>query len=188
VIIVDPTPASIAHYQAVMNRIGQKSTTPYNKSGRLPATSYDLSSVSLNNFSYCPKALWTENTKLKFYLPPSECDVSYSVSNFLNNYTKNNQFIEVDAISIDSILKEYKFDVAPLLVKLDIEGAEIQVLPDMLKKGIKPSQILVEFDELSIPCARSRDGVQQCHDALLEAGYKLIHREKWNFLYINFVN
>ena len=34
------------------------------------------------------------------------------------------------------------------MLKLDIEGAENYVIPDMLNKKIFPEQILVEFDEL----------------------------------------
>lgn len=187
VVIVDPTPASIAHFNAITERLGQKPTTPYNKSGRLPATSYDLSTVSQHNFGYCPKAVWTENTTLRFYSPPSESDVSYSISNFLNDYQENNHYIEVPAASVDTLLQEQGLDTPPPLVKFDIEGAEIQVVPDMLKKGIYPDQVLIEFDELSVPCKRSQEGVQQCHDALTAAGYKLIHREKWNFLYTRLV-
>ena len=33
----------------------------------------------------------------------------------------------------------------PDLVKLDIEGAEYAVLPDLLVSGLRPRQILVEF-------------------------------------------
>jgi hypothetical protein len=34
------------------------------------------------------------------------------------------------------------------ILKLDIEGAENQVIPSLLKKRIFPTQILVEFDEI----------------------------------------
>ena len=34
------------------------------------------------------------------------------------------------------------------LIKLDIEGAENQVLPNLITNKIFPNQILVEFDEL----------------------------------------
>ena len=33
----------------------------------------------------------------------------------------------------------------PDLVKMDIEGAEYRVLPDLLESGFRPRQILVEF-------------------------------------------
>ena len=44
-------------------------------------------------------------------------------------------------------MKEVAFKKIDLL-KLDIEGAENHVIPDMLDKKIFPAQILVEFDEL----------------------------------------
>jgi FkbM family methyltransferase len=184
VIVVDPTPSAIAHFHSIVDHLGQKSSTPYNKSGQLPITSYDLSGVRSENFSYCPKALWTENTSLRFYSPPLESDVSYSISNFSNEYKQDGHYIEVDAVNIDTLLREYSFTSAPPLIKLDIEGAEMAVIPDMLSKCIYPSQILVEFDELAAPSKKSQMGVQRCHDALISANYKLIYREKWNFLYV----
>jgi hypothetical protein len=72
------------------------------------------------------------------------------------------------------------------LLKLDIEGAEIEVILDMLAKRIFPSQILVEYDEMSVPSKRSRDRIQSAHEALLHNGYHLNNFDyPSNFLYTN---
>ena len=38
-----------------------------------------------------------------------------------------------------------------MLLKLDIEGAEIEVIDSLFKSKFRPRQILVEFDELNSP-------------------------------------
>lgn len=71
----------------------------------------------------------------------------------------------------------------PALMKLDIEGAEVAVLCDMIAKAITPPQILVEYDELMAPSQRSKERIEQAHSALTSVGYKLIRIEGCNCLY-----
>jgi hypothetical protein len=55
----------------------------------------------------------------------------------------------------------------------------------MMKKRIRPRQILVEYDELSRPSAYSRDRIEAAHNTLLSNGYKLIHDDgHMNFSYM----
>jgi FkbM family methyltransferase len=59
----------------------------------------------------------------------------------------------------------------PDLVKMDIEGAEYAVLPDLLSSGIRPGQILVEFHHRwrEVGARRTREAL-----ALLERhGYRI---------------
>src|SRR5690242_14406642 len=45
VIIVDPTPRAIAHFDAIAARFGQPATSPYVAGGCQPATAYDLAAL-----------------------------------------------------------------------------------------------------------------------------------------------
>ncbi len=63
------------------------------------------------------------------------------------------------------------------LIKLDIEGAEIPVLYNMLENGIFPSQILVEFDELLMLTRHSKEACEACDAALRKNGYACVY---WN--------
>jgi hypothetical protein len=109
--------------------------------------------------------------------------VSHSIVNFQNNYSTDTSYINVPATTIDKVLSEFGIDDLQLL-KLDIEGAEIEVIVDMLSKGICPHQVLVEYDELLVPSKLSRARVELAHGALEQHGYALVHREHTNFTYL----
>ena len=183
VILVDPTPRSLQHFSEIINRVGLRATSKYLNNGEELATSYNLSEISGESFEIIPKALWSENKKLKFYLPPNTEHVSHSILNFQNNYRVDTDHIEVDSITIDQIFATHGLKKIEL-IKLDIEGAEIEVIEQMLSKKIYPRQILIEYDELLAPSKRSKNRIEKCHKKLLETGYKLINFDKpSNFLY-----
>ena len=70
------------------------------------------------------------------------------------------------------------------LLKLDIEGAENHVLPDMVKKKIFPDQILVEFDELSANFVRPFFKAVVIFIKLLFNDYELIKTNNFpNYLF-----
>ena len=75
------------------------------------------------------------------------------------------------------------------MIKLDIEGAEIEVINDMLKKKILPNQLLVEFDELHNNSLKGYLRATITIFKLLKNGYKLIKTERFpNYLFVNFKN
>jgi FkbM family methyltransferase len=62
---------------------------------------------------------------------------------------------------------------APDVVKMDIEGAEYVVLPDLLASGFRPAQILVEFHHRwrEVGPRRTREALAH----LARAGYRIAH-------------
>ncbi len=171
VVIVDPTPRAIQHFNAVMSRMGKQRSSEYSKDGCQPIQSYDLSELNRDQFSLVQAALSDSNGFAKFFSPPNPSDVSYSLINFQNNYSSTTTFIEVPTIDIGTLVEEENLSHIAL-AKFDIEGAEIQVIPLMLASGILPDQILVEYDELNFPSARSRKNFDNVNQLLIQAGYK----------------
>jgi FkbM family methyltransferase len=183
VIIVDPTPRAIRHFKEIVSRIGEEKRQDYTQTGAQPIECYDLKNIRSEQLQLCDMALWNEIKVLRFFMPSNPSHVSHSIVNFQNNYATDAAFIEVNSITIDKLLKQYKVnDIA--ILKLDIEGAEVEVLIDMLSKNIYPRQVLVEYDEISRPSKKSKERVESAHAALLSAGYLLINREETNFTYI----
>lgn len=176
VVIVDPTPRAIEHFRRIAERYGLPAARPYTTDGALPPDSYDLRGIDARSLSLIDKALWNETGTLRFYAPPNPSYVSHSLVNFQNDYREDTRYIEVESSTIDAILAVAEVASVPL-IKLDIEGAEIEVIADMMSRRVLPDQILVEYDEINVPSPKSRARVRSAHALLRSHGYALIHFE-----------
>jgi FkbM family methyltransferase len=184
VIVVDPTPRAIVHFRKIAARLGEHAAAPYSNDGNQPVEAYDLGALNAGSLQLVPRALWNEEKKLRFYSPPNPKHVSHSVINYQNDYRNDTQFIEVDSMTVAGLLK-YLSITDFCLIKLDIEGAEVEVLLDMMKDRIFPKQVLVEYDELNVRSGKSKGRVESAHRALLGNGYHLVHHATPNnFLYV----
>jgi FkbM family methyltransferase len=97
----------------------------------------------LEKFTYIDLGLWNKKDRLKFYKQNNENYVSRSLID--NFFSDKYDIVEVD--SLKNIMEIYNHSKIDLL-KLDIEGAEIVVLRDMIKNKIFPKYLCVEFDLL----------------------------------------
>lgn len=186
VIIVDPTPRAIEHVSQVKTLLGEKKSKEYDlETGYQDPKSYNLESITVEQIILIEKALTnSENEIVSFYPPQNPSHVSHSISNYQNNFIKTDNFIEVTTTTVSEIIKEYNIKHIEL-IKLDIEGAENQVLPHLLFSKILPNQILVEFDELVI---NSFKPYFQCMTILIRFlfnGYWIVHTNSFpNFLIV----
>ena len=111
------------------------------------------------------------------------CDISWHalekfvfficiVTNFQHNYSLSENFehIIVDSVTLQTLLEKYKFEQLHLL-KLDIEGAEVEVLKDMMKNKIYPTQIAVEFDGFNSPSKKALSDYYEVDSQLRANGY-----------------
>lgn len=170
IIIVDPTPRAISHFEEIQKRVGQSAAQSYVDGGKQPMDSYDLRKIDTGSLILEPSALWVENTKLKFFAPANPSHVSHSIVNYQNNYTQETSHIEVGTITLEALLTRYQLNAVPL-IKLDIEGAEIDVIRYVVQKSIHVRQLLIEFDEMNFPSDRSKKNVEDTDRILTRAGY-----------------
>lgn len=189
VICLDPTPTAIEHYNLISDNFGKKKLNPYNKFGKQNASCYNLEKINLNNFQLIKKALWTTQGIIKFYQPPNLKHTSYSITDYQNNFKKNTGYINVESINFKNLCKNHKIDLDKVfLIKLDIEGAEYEVIKDLLIGNIFKNlkQILVEFDELNLKSNSGFLRVNETHALLIEKSFTLVHTDhQANFLYIS---
>jgi FkbM family methyltransferase len=176
IICVDPTPRAIAHVTSLLDadrngRAMQIEAGPLN---------YDLTGFRAAEFTFIPRAVWSVDGELELYAPSDPVHVSYSALNLQHTA----ETIRVRSSTVTSILAE--FGVTRLsLLKLDIEGAEYEVLRSMLAANIHPGQLLVEFDQINLPL-NPFFWVELLRTLreLRAAGYRLVHRERSNYLFV----
>lgn len=184
VLIVDPTPRAISHVSGVLGRIGESPACSFVDGGKQPIDAYDLSKLSQGQISHVQKALWNEATNLKFYLPPNKDHVSHSIVNYQNDYANDTEALVVESVRLVDLTSDLQIPHLEIL-KLDIEGAEIEVIYDMLASKIFPKQLLIEFDEMNHPSKKGKLRIEEAYKSLIKAGYDLVFFDGYaNFCFI----
>lgn len=115
-----------------------------------------------------------------FHPPDNPAHVSHTM---LRRMTTDRPAVEVPVKRLVTIMQELGHQKIDLL-KMDIEGAEYDVLRDMIRSEIRPHQILVEFHHrFPDVCVKwSRDAIRNLRDI----GYRLFYiserSEEFGFL------
>lgn len=104
------------------------------------------------NFHFLPVGLGVNDRKEWFYPPENPEHVSGSM--VPKEATREKAF-PVQMKTLSTIVAETHIDRFDVL-KLDIEGSEYDVIPQILNDGFKPSQILVEVHPDLFPDGRNR--------------------------------
>ena len=141
IILIDPTKRAIKHFEEC--QIYYKSNKIFKFTGNIQTDYYSniINEIpNFNKFMYIPIGLWDKKDKLKFYKQTNN-NVSQSI--ITDMFTKDYDIIEVDTLK--NIMQNFNHNYIDLL-KLDIEGAEINVLNKMLDDNIFPTFLCIEFD------------------------------------------
>ena len=177
IVLIDPTKKAIQHYDEVQNYY---KTKQWKFAGDIQRDYYKhIGNLhpNFNKISYLDVGLWREKTKLKFYKQTNPTYVSQS----LIKEMFGTDFYEVDVDSIKNIMKENNHDNIDLL-KLDIEGAEIEVLNNMIDDEIYPKYLCVEFDLLIQNKDKSNE-TPKVVNRLQNAGYKILFNDNDNITF-----
>jgi FkbM family methyltransferase len=177
VVCVDPTPRAVRHVEALL--AAQAAGAPMLiEAGPLR---YDLQGFNPAAFRFVPCAVWSSDGVLELYAPSNPSFVSYSALNLQHT----SEHIDVPARTLQSLLRDLQISTQPRVLKLDIEGAEHEVLRSLLQSELRPAQMLVEFDQVNQPLSpffwvELRRTLRQ----LRAAGYALVLREHANFMFV----
>jgi FkbM family methyltransferase len=169
VVMIDPIPRSQMHFEQVIQRIGQPAIEPYSSSGKQPITAYDLEGIKPDQLEFLPKAFWDKDQILTLFAPRNPNHVSYSFMDLQGTKSAGEQ-IDVTTVTISEIVKL----IAPArveVIKLDIEGAQLEVIRDCFNQKVFPSQIIVEIDELFFPTIKGRKRAKVLLKLLKGNGY-----------------
>ena len=176
IICVDPTPRSIRHVESLLTATRAGRSMPI-EAGPL---TYEMTGFREADFIFVPRAVWSSDGTLELFAPKDPAHVSYSALNLQHTA----QRIEVRSSTLASIMKDFEVPHLSLL-KVDIEGAECEVLRSMLATAVRPEQLLVEFDQINQPLGPLFwIELQRLIRQLRGAGYRFIHREHANYLFV----
>jgi FkbM family methyltransferase len=125
-------------------------------------------------FHFHPFGLWSSDGEVAFFAPQDPAHVSHSIGNL----QRTSESITVPVRSLPSIMGELGHDRIDLL-KLDIEGAEHEVVASMLETGIRPRVLCMEIDQPAP--ARQVLGVVRL---LRSAQYDLVAIDRWNYTFV----
>lgn len=181
IFLIDPTKRTIKHYSEIKEFYRTKIN---NFTGNIQEDYlYNIKDLhpNFNNFTYIDKGLYREKTRLKFYKQTNLNYVSQSL--VLNMF--GNEYDEVEVDSVKNIMKEYNHTKIDLL-KLDIEGSEIDVLNQMLNDEIYPRFLCIEFDLL----LKNKDHnklTEKIAKRLQSNNYKILENKNLNITFERFI-
>lgn len=139
--IFDPTPRAQVHFKTFTQAIKSgKTLFPTPKS----PSPYSLHKELLAKMHFHPVGVWGKNETMRFFAPQNPTHVSHSILNL----QKTEQYFDAECKALSSIMQELNHKHISLL-KLDIEGAEYEVLGHLLQRGCNVDTICVEFDEFA---------------------------------------
>jgi hypothetical protein len=176
--ILDPTPRAKKHVAEVMEAAAKGGDRiPVDRS---PSEFYDFAGVDAGRFHFLDAGVWKENTTMRFFAPANQEHVSHSIANLQHTQ----EGFDAKCLTLRSVCAELGLEKIDFL-KMDIEGAEYEVLRDIAANGPQPPVICVEFDEIRNP----GDGafwerIEQAVEGMKGAGYRLVHGEQSNAMFL----
>jgi FkbM family methyltransferase len=176
IVLIDPTAKAVKHWDEVQSFYQKGSDFTGNiQSDYL--TNISEVRPNLSKFVYENIGVWKEKGSLKFYKQENPNYVSQTLVEGM--YGDIYDTVPVD--TIQNIMKKHGHTTIDLL-KLDIEGAEIEVLTQMLADKIYPRYLCVEFDLW----LKGKDVYGHTHkllQKLYDAGYKMVFEEAGNITF-----
>ena len=127
---------------------------------------------------YVNEGLWDKEGELKFYRQDNPQYVSQSLVDNIFGST----YDVVKVTTIATIMKNHNHTKIDLL-KLDIEGAEVKVLNNMLDCNIYPKYLCIEFD-LYLKRKDIDNKTQKLIDRLVQVGYKVLKNDNFNITFM----
>ncbi len=176
--LIDPTTKAVKHFKKIKRFYTQED---YILSGGIQ---HDYIPIiknlkpQLNSIVYHNVGLWDSEGSLKFYKQKNRNYVSQSLVE--NMFGDSYDIVDVKPLS--KLMEENNHTAIDLL-KLDIEGAEINVLNNMLDNKIYPRYLCVEFD-LYLKKKDVNNETKTVISRLLQSGYKIIGNDNYNITFV----
>lgn len=176
IMLIDPTERALKHFEEIKKYYINKTTI---FSGDIQKDYLPIIQNLKPNFDkmkYYDIGLWNSKTELKFYRQNNPQYVSQSLIPNMFGF----DYDTIQTTTIKEIMNENNHTSIDLL-KLDIEGAEIEVLNNMLDDCIYPKYLCVEFD-LFLKQKDTQNKTQNLVNRLLN-NYKVLVNDNLNITF-----
>ena len=171
-VLFDPTPRSIDHFK---NIVDDPSVSPIPSDKKYP--DYARFSKSFHLLEYVNWGISGSDEIVQFYPPSSPGAVSHSIDNIKNTSAQGG--FKAQCFKLSTVMKKLGHEKIDLL-KLNIEGAEIYIVNDILKENIPVKIIAVDFDYVK---KYKYPPVSHVVEKLKEAGYSAVY-EGHNYTFV----
>lgn len=174
VLIFDPTPRSKAHFDLLVETSHLMNVLPLHNN---PKEFYVLDRESFNHLRFYEMGLWKKTDHLKFFSPKNKAHISHSIANLQNT----DEYFVAPVKRLCEIMSEnnhHKLDI----LKLDIEGAEFEVIDSIIEDNVNIKILCIEFHFIK------NQGLQKIQSAikrLEENNFVVLARENFDFTFIN---
>lgn len=176
VYIFDPTPRAVKHFELLKKTAMTGEILSINSSS---TDFYQIDEPTLSNIHFLPWGIWKENGIQKFYAPKNPNFVSHAIIKTQNLDT----YFEAECKTVTTIMKELghsKID----LIKLDVEGAEHEIINSIIESGANIKVICIEFDEVNFNNWSSFVKIRNSIKKLLKNGYDLVYVDNGDYTFI----
>ena len=141
----DQTPRATAHIEELISKtLGKDRVYVKNDETTIDQISrlevYKINREEIEKLNYYNIGVWSQDMKHKFFFPKRDEVVSCSVTIIQNT----EDYFEAQCLTLSSIMKKFEHTNIDLL-KMDIEGAEYEVVNSMIASNIRPKILGLEF-------------------------------------------
>lgn len=174
----DPTPRAQRHVEQLRRNTFNRLPTSINDS---IDSHYDIDLRCLTRLHFHAFGLWSQDRSMRFYAPENPAHVSHSIVNL----QRTSDYFEADCRTLLTIMQTLGHSDLSLL-KLDVEGAEYEILGSVLDSDIRPAVLCVEFDEGYHPLDDEYlSRIENMVNRVKAQGYQLTHIDGWNTTFVH---
>jgi FkbM family methyltransferase len=174
VLIFDPTPRAKAHFELVVETANSMDSFPINNNSK---EIYDLDKESVNHIAFYEIGLWKKTDHLKFFSPKNKNHISHSIENLQDT----DDYFVAPVKRLSEIMLANDHNNLDIL-KLDVEGAEFEVINSIVEDDIDIKILCIEFHH------KKEEGLQKIQMAikmLEENNFVVIARENLDFTFVH---
>jgi FkbM family methyltransferase len=125
-------------------------------------------------FEFMPVGLWSTDTTARFYAPAHPDHVSHSIANL----QLTDSFVTARCRSLPSLMSELGHGTIDLL-KLDVEGAEYDVLEPLFARELEVRLLCIDFHKI-----RSIGHMAETVQRLVDLGYRVVHVHRTDVTFV----